>query len=148
MKQTFHRSERLKSEKTITSLFKEGRSFSCYPLRLVWSESIVEPCSDEKYSTQLELFSPIQFALSVPKRNFKRAHDRNLLRRRVREAYRLNKHSLYEMLEKPPFEAHKNTQFAFMVLYTAKETLPYEEIERGIKKMIYKFGKESENSVK
>jgi ribonuclease P protein component len=142
MKQTFHRSERLKSEKTITALFKVGRSFSCYPLRLVWSESVSEPSSDEKLSTSLEPVFPIQFSLSVPKRAFKRAHDRNLLRRRVREAYRLHKHTLYDLLRKPEYEAHKDKQFAFMVLYTAKESLPYAEIEKGILKMIYKFGKE------
>jgi ribonuclease P protein component len=142
MKQTFHRSERLKSEKTITALFKEGRSFSCYPLRLVWSESVVKPSLEVESSTSIEPFSPILFSLSVPKKNFKRAHDRNLLRRRVREAYRLNKHNLYDLLKKPEYEAHKDKQFAFMVLYTAKESLPYDEIEKGIKKMIYKFGKE------
>ncbi len=142
MKQTFHRSERLKSEKTITNLFKEGRSFSCYPLRLVWSESVIVPSSDNILSNNTETVSPIQFSLSVPKKSFKRAHDRNLLRRRVREAYRLHKHTLYGMLKKPEFAGHKDKQFAFMVLYTAKEALPYAEIERGIKKMIYKFGKE------
>ena len=142
MDHTFHRSERLKSEKIITALFKEGRSFSCYPLRLVWSEAVIVPSLDNLSPNSAEPVSPIQFSLSVPKRAFKRAHDRNLLRRRVREAYRLHKHTLYDLLKKPEYEGHKDKQFAFMVLYTAKETLPYAEIERGIKKMIYKFGQE------
>jgi ribonuclease P protein component len=144
MEHTFHRSERLKSEKTINNLFKGGQSFSCYPLRLVWSESIVEPPMAENPIPSSEPFFPVQFSLSVPKRAFKRAHDRNLLRRRVRESYRLQKHNLYDLLKKTAFEAHKNKQFAFMVLYTAKEILPYSEIERGVKKMIFKFGKELE----
>ena len=145
MNHTFHRAERLKSEKVITRLFnKEGRSFSCYPLRLVWSEIENPPASDNslgEITTNTPDF-PIQFALSVSKRTFKHAHDRNLMRRRIREAYRLHKHELYQLLQKPAFAEFQNKQFAFMVLYTAKEELPYDEIERGIKKMIYKFEKE------
>jgi ribonuclease P protein component len=144
MEHTFHRAERLKSEKIINNLFKGGRSFSCYPLRLVWSESVVETPVDAHPITKSEPFFPVQFSLSVPKRAFKRAHDRNLLRRRVRESYRLHKHNLYDLLKKPALESHKNKQFSFMVLYTAKEILPYGEIERGVKKMIFKFGKELE----
>ena len=126
----FQREERLKSQKVISRLFKEGRSFSCYPLRLVWLDISDYPLSK----------SPIQFSLSVPKKNFKRAVDRNLLRRRVREAYRLHKHELYKTLNNN--ELYSNKFLAFMVLYTAKEELTYLEIEQGVKKMIYKFRKE------
>ena len=84
--------------------------------------------------------SPIQFALSVPKKAFKRAVDRNILRRRVREAYRLHKIELYNFLKNNKLHAEK--RFAFMVLYTAKEEMPYSEIEKGIKKMIRKFKEE------
>ena len=59
----FQRAERLKSEKVISSLFKKGRSFSCYPLRLVYTE--ITPLSTKADSTD---FSPIQFSLSVSKK--------------------------------------------------------------------------------
>ncbi len=81
---TFKRAERLKSRKVIEQLFKQGQSFAQYPLRIVWVE-MAEPRSE----------FPAQFALSVSKKKFKRAVDRNRIRRLVREAYRLNKHVLY-----------------------------------------------------
>jgi ribonuclease P protein component len=161
---TFKRNERLKSEKIITQLFRKGNSFACYPLRLVYAEippveildvefkmfgsEIPHPKSDIEGPLSINALSddsndelsPIQFALSVPKKAFKRAVDRNILRRRVREAYRLNKIELYKFLKSNPL--HSEKRFAFMVLYTAKEELPYSEIEKGIKKMIRKFKEE------
>ena len=145
----FRKEERLKSEKIITQLFRKGNSFACYPLRLVYAElpkpetetsdAEAAPPSDIPNPTS-EIVSPIQFALSVPKKAFKRAVDRNILRRRIREAYRLHKIELYRFLENRASNGDK--RFAFMVLYTAKEEMPYGEIEKGIKKMIRKFKEE------
>ena len=132
----FQRAERLKSEKVISSLFKKGRSFSCYPLRLVYTE--ITPLSTKADSTD---FSPVQFSLSVSKKKFKRAVDRNLLRRRIRESYRLQKHELYLFLKDHATLSEK--QFAFMVIYTAKDALPYADIHKGIRKMITKWKMEN-----
>jgi ribonuclease P protein component len=157
---TFKKEERLKSEKIITQLFRKGHSFACYPLRLVYAEmptempplsisgdfddlEVLEKVQDNAINTPL---SPIQFALSVPKKAFKRAVDRNVLRRRIREAYRLHKIDLYRFLENR--SSNGEERFAFMVLYTAKEEMPYGEIEKGIKKMIRKFKEELNNSKK
>ncbi len=134
----FNRTERLKSEKVISQLFKKGQSFSCYPLRLVYME--IPPLSK---SADLSALSPIQFSLSVPKKNFKHAVDRNVLRRRVREAYRLQKHEFYLFLQSSPTFSEK--KFAFMVIYTAKEPLPYADIQKGMRKMITKFKQELGN---
>lgn len=139
----FRRSERLKSEKVISSLFKKGQSFSCYPLRLVYTEMPRLPTNSDtplSKSDDLAVFSPIQFSLSVSKKKFKRAVDRNVLRRRIREAYRLQKHELYIFLKNNDTLSEK--QYAFMVIYTAKELLPYTDIQKGIRKMIGKFKQE------
>jgi len=126
---TFSRQERLKSRKIIGQLFKGGESFVAYPLRVVWVSAEPNPAfpvADKQLTTP-----PAQLAISVPKRNFKTAVARNLLKRRIREAYRLHKHELYEKLA--------DRRIALMFMYIAKEELSFAEIEAGVKKMIRKF---------
>jgi ribonuclease P protein component len=120
----FKREERLKSQKIIGSLFKEGQSFGQYPLRLIW-----RPIDDETQEVQ------VQFTVSVAKKKFPHAVDRNRLRRQVREAYRLQKHLLHQRLdvEKPGY--------ALMALYTATEKLPYTEIAQSMERALRRLGK-------
>jgi len=127
-KQTFRRGERLKSRKLIQQLFEKGQSFGTYPLRLVWME-VESPQSDY----------PVQFTVSVSKRKFKRAVQRNRLKRRVREAWRLQKAGLYAKLP-------EGKQFAFLVIYTGKEAFDYAAIEKAMRKMIRRFWETYEKS--
>ncbi|MFN7115840.1 MAG: ribonuclease P protein component [Saprospiraceae bacterium] len=119
---TFKRAERLKSRTVIEQLFKQGQSFAQYPLRLVWT------VQEERQSA-----FPVQFALTVPKKKFKKAVQRNRIRRLVREAYRLNKHRLYRALE------GADAQLAFLVIYTGQEALSFQEIEAAMQQMIRRF---------
>jgi ribonuclease P protein component len=127
----FIREERLKSIKVIDGLFKGANSISQYPLLLLWKEQPETELPGNKKSAAK--IYPVQFALSVPKRKFKSAVIRNLLRRRIREAYRLNKHLLYKDLEK------EEKTFAFMIIYTGKEIVDSKKIEQSMKKIISKF---------
>lgn len=122
--QQFKREERLKSRKAIERLFQKGKSFGQYPLRIIYAP---------KEKRQGE--APVQFTVSVPKRKFPKAADRNRIRRQVKECWRLNKHRLYTKMEK------EGPQFAVMVLYTAHEPLPYHQIEGAIKGIIHRFAK-------
>ena len=124
---TFKKEERLKSRKVINRLFREGQSFSQYPLRLVWLK-MEPPLSD----------APVQFTVSVPKKRFRKAVARNRIKRQVREAYRLNKHKLYYLVNR---YAEEREQVAFMVIYVGKEALPYQVIEKAIRQMIRRLSK-------
>ncbi|MBV6427684.1 MAG: Ribonuclease P protein component [Haliscomenobacter sp.] len=121
---TFRPNERLKSRKIIGNLFKTGNSFGMYPLRAVWIE--VEQLPDN---------CPFQMTVSVPKKRFPKAADRNRIRRQVREAFRLNKHLLQPTQTPPP------KPIALMILYTGTDQLPYSTIEEAIIRLVKKLGR-------
>ncbi len=120
---TFQKGEKLCSQRTIGEIFLTGASFLCYPLKVVW-----------KYENLPSPF-PVQVVFSVPKRLFKRAHDRNLLRRRIREAYRTRKSGLYQVLES------EDKKMALMIVYIAKEELEFGQIDSAITKIIERLKK-------
>ena len=75
----------------------------------------------------------LAMAVSVPKRLFKRAVDRNLLKRRIREAYRLNKSDLYKILEQ------KELKIKLVIQYQHKEIAGFHAIEEGLLKGMTKL---------
>lgn len=125
---TFSRHERLKSRKLIGRLFKDGHSYVAYPLRVLWL-----PADETAQAAVGFGDAPAQLAISVPKRAFKSAVERNRLKRRIREAYRLNKSAWYEKLNAG------DQRIALMLVYIAKEELPFDDIAAGIRKMVKKF---------
>lgn len=124
MKYTLGKQERLKSKKLIDKLYKEGSSVKAFPLRMVFLQT--EHTSDY----------PAQIGVSVAKRNFKKAPDRNRLKRLMRESYRLQKEIVYNNLEVP---------YVFMISYLGKEEKDYEEIYAKMNKLLNLFIKEIQN---
>jgi len=125
IRNTFTKTERLTNKKLFESIFESGQSISAFPFKFIWIET-----------NSTSLF-PVQLGISVPKKSFAKAVDRNTIKRRIRESYRKNKHSLYEILK------NKNLSIALMIIYIAKEELPYQEIEKkmvvSLQKMTAKF---------
>lgn len=119
MQFSYSKNEKLKSHKTIDRLFSEGKSVSKYPLRLVYVEN-----TDENNSEKLKM------GVSVSKKYFKKAVDRNYFKRVLRECYRLNQHLLKDNLQK---------KYAIMFFYQTKEKLSYQEIEEKTKQLFQKF---------
>ena len=111
---TLKKEERLCSQKIIGELFSSGESFLAYPLKVVFMK------------TDLEQEFPVQAAFTVSKRNFKRAVKRNILKRRMREAYRLNKPTLYDEI------AAKNLHIAAMFVFVGKDIAEFAAIEKGM----------------
>ena len=114
---TYPKSEKLKSTKTIGSLFTEGKSVSKYPLRLVY---IKETHSE----------NGLKFGVSVSKKYFKKAVDRNYYKLVLRECYRLNQDLLKQNIK---------ATYSMMFFYQTKERLTYQEIFEKTQLLFAKF---------
>jgi ribonuclease P protein component len=121
MKNTLSKAERLCSKKWIEQLHKEGKSFRIYPLKIT-----VLPHS---YTTSF----PLMMMVSSPKHLFKHANERNLTKRRMREAYRKNKHELSEKCKM------LQTNYFISFQYANKKIEAYSIIETALKKALRKI---------
>lgn len=109
MSLSFPKEEKLKSRKVIDQLFREGKSVTKYPLRIIY--------------LQIEGMERHKAAFAVPKRSFKLAVNRNRIKRQLREAYRLHKNELI---------TNKKGNFALLVLYVSKEEATWEAINSSM----------------
>lgn len=125
-KNSFKKEERLCSKKLLASLFQNGSSFLLYPFRVTW-----------QLSAQNSHPFPVQIIIGVPKKRFKRSVDRNLIKRRVKEAYRLSKSSkLYSSLNQ------QKKQIILGLNYVGKSAHDYDFIEKKLIVMIIELLKQ------
>ena len=118
MDYTFKKSEKLKSKKNIEQLFLKGSSVTAFPLRLMYLQSSFKDGTN------------IKISVSVSKRNFKKAVDRNRIKRLMREAYRLNKNSYFNNITK---------QYALMILYIGADKPKFKTLETKMKLLFEQF---------
>ena len=118
MRNTLGKQERLKSKKLIEKLYAEGDSVKTFPLRMMY----VQTAHTSEF--------PCQVGVSVAKRNYKLAADRNRLKRLMRETYRLQKQIVYNNLDKP---------YVFMISYIGKEEIKYEDLHLKMEKLLTLF---------
>jgi len=122
-RKSLHKSERLSSKKQIESLFSKGGKYFNFPPFAVRYTGLSSAHTGQH-----------QILISVSKRNFKRAVDRNRLKRQIREAYRLNKHLIADLPDK----------LAIAYIYTFKKMMAYKDLEDKLIKSLSRLKTELE----
>ena len=120
-RETFHKSERLCSQKIISALFENGNIIYTSLFKLVW---LFSPS---------DLPSPAQAAFTVSKKGFRKAVTRNLIRRRMREAYRKTKLNLYSLLET------EHIRITFVIIFRGTTVVDFPAIDSAMKEVIGKL---------
>lgn len=118
----FPKAERLKSQKQIDELFAGGKSVSAFPVRAVYAFA---PAAEGK----------LQVGVSVSKRHFKRAVDRNRIKRLLREAYRLQKEEAVLRVREAGVEGR------VFFLYTDKALADFETVKKAVASCLLRLGK-------
>ena len=122
-KYTYGKEEKLKRRKLIDEIFTTGETFPSYPFRVFYKKM--------EFDTDIKA----QVGVSVSKRNFKHAVDRNRIKRLMRESYRLNKYTLTDNL---------NQQIVVMIIYTQRKELPFDLIKNKMDATLKKLCAEIE----
>jgi ribonuclease P protein component len=124
VKHTFGKEEHLKSRKLIEHLFRDGKSFALTPFRVYYQL----PAAEQKISI------PAQMGVGVSAKNFKKAVDRNRIKRLIREAYRLQKTELHLLLKE------RKKRLNVFIIYTGKKLPEYKEIFDKMNSALAKMG--------
>ncbi|MDR2497670.1 MAG: ribonuclease P protein component [Tannerellaceae bacterium] len=113
---TLRKSERLRLQRSIEQLYKQGQSVRSFPFKLIYL------CTEAAGQPSVSIIT------AVSKRNLRRANARNYIKRRIRESYRLRKHALAAHI------ADGNRSLCISFMYLTKEKLPFRTIDAAIAK--------------
>lgn len=139
---TLRKEEKLRHKSLIDSLFRDGKSFYEFPLRMTWSLMTPEELASSFRGDVPMRIGKVQMLITVPKKKRRHAVDRVLMRRRIREAYRLCRKELLQDILSSPRTGSLNMAF----IYIHNENLPYATIERKMKSLLKKVAKAADTS--
>lgn len=122
---TLQAEERLKLRKQIETLFQNGEAFSVFPLRVVFRFTHV-------HST--DPFAPVRIGFSIPKKRIRKANKRNTVKRRLREAWRTQKQSLYQTMP-------KGMQLHCFLIFTGQLPFTFPEAQKSVSSVIDRLKK-------
>jgi ribonuclease P protein component len=132
---TLKKTERLKSRKRIEKLFREGKSFSLYPFKIIYL--LTAPGSIPAASGSIPAPAPIQAGFGVSSRLFGKAVDRNRIKRLCREAWRLQRQPLSGQVQQ------KGLSMAVFIIYTGKQLPDYPTVTQKIGVALQRLMKET-----
>jgi len=115
----YSKKNKLKNTKLINRLFSEGKSVAVFPLRMVFIKLEQDNATN-------------RVGVSVSKKNFRKAVDRNRIKRLLREAYRLNQNQIFN---------NSSSAYALMILYLGKDMANFSSVEKKMRQLFDKFGK-------
>jgi len=122
---TFKKEERLCNKRLLEQLFSSGSSFLCYPFRVSWLQATLPETV------------AVQVVFAVAKKRYRRAVDRNLIKRRTREAYRMHKQQLlYAVLKE------QNRQIILSVNYIGKEINDFALMDKKMVKLLVQLSEQ------
>lgn len=136
-KNTYSKNEKLKSRKALEGLFARGKSFSIFPIKVFYtlSEEVNSGNSSESSEKNKMLLKSgkVHAGVGVSSRIFKKAHDRNKVKRLLREVYRIQKHPLYAAMEQ------KTSTLDVFFLYIGKELPDFAALKETMEKVLEKL---------
>lgn len=138
---SFPKDERLHHRSLVEGLYRLGHSFYEFPFRITWRILSDEDLLKNFRNNPPDGIGKVQVMVAVPKKKRKRAVDRVLLRRRIKEAYRLQKQGLTEMAETSPFIR----TLSIGIVYLHDRNLNYSIIEEKMAAVLEKLKKKLEN---
>lgn len=128
---TLRKAEKLRHRTLVDGLFAGGRTLYDYPLRATWKILSREEMEKSFRNGIPAHVAPLQMLITVPKKKIRHAVDRVRIRRRIREAYRLNRLPLLETLNE-----HPGTYLQIGFIWLHKEEMDYAAIEKKMKRII------------
>ena len=132
----FPKSARLHHRSLVEGLFRLGNSFYEFPFRVTWRKLSPEELNKNFRNTVPDGIGKVQMMVTVPKKKRKKAVDRVLMRRRIKEAYRLNRFPLGKKIEENPSIA----TLGLALVYIHNQNLPFDSIESKVKTVLAKIG--------